>query len=268
MGDSAVGMAILANPSEEVHTNMTQLSASLKPDDILRTCGISSVHRVGTFPLASALLCPDVQSYPQYDSSDGLQSNPPPVADELTPQLQSHLHENFNQSQSETIRWAASHFSAKRMKGALASCPFTLVQGPPGTGKTHTVWGLLNVLHFVQYQVRQQSVVCCGKLTVRSCGSAHPSELDHVDSIAQRPINHRIPPQEHVNRKTSTATLYLQVCGSFVLNRRRPVYAATCEITTNAACCSLNLGFSSQTVRAQQHHVDQYTTFGNTFLLV
>ena len=30
--------------------------------------------------------------------------------------------------------------------------PFTLVQGPPGTGKTHTVWGVLNVLHFVLYQ--------------------------------------------------------------------------------------------------------------------
>ncbi|KAF6149169.1 hypothetical protein GIB67_026025 [Kingdonia uniflora] len=30
--------------------------------------------------------------------------------------------------------------------------PFTLVQGPPGTGKTHTVWGMLNVIHLVQYQ--------------------------------------------------------------------------------------------------------------------
>ena len=25
-------------------------------------------------------------------------------------------------------------------------------QGPPGTGKTHTVWGMLNALHLVQYQ--------------------------------------------------------------------------------------------------------------------
>ena len=32
------------------------------------------------------------------------------------------------------------------------SFPFTLVQGPPGTGKTHTVWGILNVIHFVLYQ--------------------------------------------------------------------------------------------------------------------
>jgi senataxin len=30
--------------------------------------------------------------------------------------------------------------------------PFTLVQGPPGTGKTHTVWGILNILHLVLYQ--------------------------------------------------------------------------------------------------------------------
>ena len=38
--------------------------------------------------------------------------------------------------------------------GGHPPCPFTLVQGPPGTGKTHTVWGLLNVLHFVHFQVR------------------------------------------------------------------------------------------------------------------
>jgi|TARA_B110000503_G_scaffold85183_1_gene129552 hypothetical protein len=39
-----------------------------------------------------------------------------------------------------------------------SSFPFTLVQGPPGTGKTHTVWGILNVLHFVLFQRYYQSL--------------------------------------------------------------------------------------------------------------
>ena len=33
-----------------------------------------------------------------------------------------------------------------------ARWPFTLIQGPPGTGKTHTVWGILNVLHWIRFQ--------------------------------------------------------------------------------------------------------------------
>ena len=60
------------------------------------------------------------------------------------------LQRAFNPTQCDTIRWAASHFSSAA--SAKDEVPFTLVQGPPGTGKTHTVWGLLNVLHFVQFQ--------------------------------------------------------------------------------------------------------------------
>eukprot|EP00775_Hariotina_reticulata_P003845 gene3845-4102_t len=34
----------------------------------------------------------------------------------------------------------------------LTDVPFTLIQGPPGTGKTHTVLGVLNTWHLVQFQ--------------------------------------------------------------------------------------------------------------------
>lgn len=36
--------------------------------------------------------------------------------------------------------------------------PVTLIQGPPGTGKTHTVCGILNVWHLVQYQRHYKSL--------------------------------------------------------------------------------------------------------------
>lgn len=35
--------------------------------------------------------------------------------------------------------------------------PLTLIQGPPGTGKTHTVLGVLNTWHLVQYRRHQDA---------------------------------------------------------------------------------------------------------------
>jgi senataxin len=64
---------------------------------------------------------------------------------------------NFNNPQLSAIKWAAMHtasisYSVGASGQQHGSWPFTLVQGPPGTGKTHTVWGMLNVIHLVQYQ--------------------------------------------------------------------------------------------------------------------
>eukprot|EP00959_Pyramimonas_sp_CCMP1952_P136761 2861873-Pyramimonas_sp.AAC.1 len=89
------------------------------------------------------LLDPKPESYPNYADA----ALAPPPAEELGPNLLMHLDRSFNRPQGGAIRWAAAHFV-----GGGQKCPFTLVQGPPGTGKTHTVWGLLNVLHFVQFQ--------------------------------------------------------------------------------------------------------------------
>lgn len=63
-----------------------------------------------------------------------------------------HLHRTFNDPQLAAIQWAAMHTAAGTSSGMTKTWPFTLVQGPPGTGKTHTVWGMLNVIHLVQYQ--------------------------------------------------------------------------------------------------------------------
>ncbi|KAH9314800.1 hypothetical protein KI387_023427 [Taxus chinensis] len=67
-----------------------------------------------------------------------------------------HLHRSFNDPQLAAIQWAAMHTAAGTNGVGSARrqepWPFTLVQGPPGTGKTHTVWGMLNVIHLVQYE--------------------------------------------------------------------------------------------------------------------
>lgn len=66
-----------------------------------------------------------------------------------------YLHHTFNQPQLSAIHWAAMHTAAGTTNTSTKRqdpWPFTLVQGPPGTGKTHTVWGMLNVIHLVQYQ--------------------------------------------------------------------------------------------------------------------
>eukprot|EP00268_Persea_americana_P030799 TRINITY_DN2984_c0_g2_i2.p1 TRINITY_DN2984_c0_g2~~TRINITY_DN2984_c0_g2_i2.p1 ORF type:complete len:746 (-),score=172.19 TRINITY_DN2984_c0_g2_i2:1620-3749(-) len=67
-----------------------------------------------------------------------------------------HLHRTFNGPQLAAIQWAAMHTAAGTSSSSIQKrqdpWPFTLVQGPPGTGKTHTVWGMLNVIHLVQYQ--------------------------------------------------------------------------------------------------------------------
>lgn len=78
---------------------------------------------------------------------------PPPLSAELgLPRFMEHLSASFNDPQRMAIHWAASAVAAPPPEGAPPRWPFTLVQGPPGTGKTHTVWGMLNVLHLTAYQ--------------------------------------------------------------------------------------------------------------------
>ncbi|KAH7283286.1 hypothetical protein KP509_35G070300 [Ceratopteris richardii] len=98
-----------------------------------------------------AILNPKPEHFPRYDEEA------PAMPDCFTQPFVQHLHRNFNEPQLTAIKWAAMHTAA----GSISSngsrkrqepWPFTLVQGPPGTGKTHTVWGMLNVIHLVQYQ--------------------------------------------------------------------------------------------------------------------
>ncbi|KAM0852295.1 hypothetical protein ACQ4PT_051853 [Festuca glaucescens] len=99
--------------------------------------------------MQNAILQPSPEHFPKY------QEQPPAMPDCFTPSFSDHLNRTFNGPQLSAIHWAAMHTAAGTSNGVVKKqepWPFTLVQGPPGTGKTHTVWGMLNVIHLVQYQ--------------------------------------------------------------------------------------------------------------------
>ncbi|XP_076900625.1 putative ATP-dependent helicase C29A10.10c isoform X2 [Bidens hawaiensis] len=99
--------------------------------------------------MQTAILQPSPELFPKYEEQA------PAMPDCFTPNFVDYLHRTFNTPQLSAIHWAATHTAAGTTNGSTKKqepWPFTLVQGPPGTGKTHTVWGMLNVIHLVQYQ--------------------------------------------------------------------------------------------------------------------
>ena len=133
---------------------------------------LHNIKRLHT-PMRAAMLAPPLEGMPRTIGRE-----PPPLAEEVAahPAFVRFLDANFNEPQLAAIRWSAAHTlrSYERDRAAAANeatadeasapssapssapFPFTLVQGPPGTGKTHTVWGILNILHLVLYQRHYQ----------------------------------------------------------------------------------------------------------------
>nr|XP_012574080.2 uncharacterized ATP-dependent helicase C29A10.10c-like isoform X2 [Cicer arietinum] len=99
--------------------------------------------------MQNAILQPSPEHFPKYEL------HTPAMPECFTPNFVEYLRRTFNEPQLAAIQWAAMHTAAGTSSVATKKqdpWPFTLVQGPPGTGKTHTVWGMLNVIHLVQYQ--------------------------------------------------------------------------------------------------------------------
>ncbi|XP_022980920.1 uncharacterized ATP-dependent helicase C29A10.10c-like [Cucurbita maxima] len=127
--------------------------------------------------MQSSILQPSPEQFPKYEQQS------PAVPECFTQNFVEYLHRTFNGPQLSAIQWAATHTAAGTSSGTVKRqepWPFTLVQGPPGTGKTHTVWGMLNVIHLVQYQHYYTSLL--KKLAPESYKQAHESSSDHVST--------------------------------------------------------------------------------------
>lgn len=125
--------------------------------------------------MQAAILQPSPEHFPKYEQLI------PAMPDCFTQNFVDHLHRTFNGPQLAAIQWAATHTAAGTgggMSKRQDPWPFTLVQGPPGTGKTHTVWGMLNVIHLVQYQHYYTSLL--KKLAPESYKQANESSVDNV----------------------------------------------------------------------------------------
>ncbi|CAM6105716.1 unnamed protein product [Calypogeia fissa] len=143
--------------------------------------------------MLNAILQPRPELFPGYADQE-----PPAMPECFTPAFVQHLHEHFNGPQLAAIQWAGAHTAAGSGSTLGAAgvpkqepWPFTLVQGPPGTGKTHTVWGMLNVIHLVQYQRYYQALL--KKLAPNSLASEEPPtnnqasyENGSIDDVLQR----------------------------------------------------------------------------------
>lgn len=125
--------------------------------------------------MQTAILKPSPEHFPKYEQQT------PAMPECFTQNFTDHLHRTFNGPQLAAIQWAATHTAAGTSSGMTKRqdpWPFTLVQGPPGTGKTHTVWGMLNVIHLVQYQHYYTSLL--KKLAPQSYKQANESNSDNI----------------------------------------------------------------------------------------
>ncbi|KAL2610776.1 hypothetical protein R1flu_022468 [Riccia fluitans] len=142
--------------------------------------------------MLNAILQPRPELFPGYADQE-----PPSMPECFTPAFVEHLHGHFNGPQLAAIQWAGAHTAAGSGSSATSGAPkqepwpFTLVQGPPGTGKTHTVWGMLNVIHLVQYQRYYQALL--KKLAPNSLATEETPTSTHgnfengsIDDVLQR----------------------------------------------------------------------------------
>ena len=163
-------------------------------------------------PMRDAMLSPRREWLPKT-----IDVTAPELAEEITqhPALCSFLESQFNTPQVNAIRWAAQHTlkessytsvgdndegfaeKSKEEQKPLNQFPFTLVQGPPGTGKTHTVWGILNILHFTLFQRYYQS-----KHRAIDLGTARETgDLSFVAEVTDKGMDQWIATGENDNSK-------------------------------------------------------------------
>ena len=128
--------------------------------------------KLKTFPLLKAILRgkSQVGARPIF----GARAAPQEAGGSLPPEcsgkeFQKFLKDKFNVRQYQAVCTSAHHCANPGQEGNA----FTLVHGPPGTGKTHTIWGILNVVHLVCFQRYYSTITDAVKAQElgRSCSS-------------------------------------------------------------------------------------------------
>lgn len=134
---------------------------------------LSALSAVSTMPLRGILLRPQQLRY--FSSGcwpSGFHS----------PQFHDYLRASFDEVQLKAIEECVGFLGAEG-EGRRAR-PVTLIQGPPGTGKTHTIRGVLNTWHLLQYQRHYASVDACILGTMQL--SAADWDRDTLDMLETR----------------------------------------------------------------------------------
>lgn len=114
----------------------------------MREC--QTLHQVRGLPLLQSLLRPDkTLALPPGQRPASVWPN-----DVSLKVFVEHIRSQYDAPQCDAIVMAATHLVRDEEKASAEGTflPFTLIQGPPGTGKTHTVMGILNTWHLIQYQ--------------------------------------------------------------------------------------------------------------------
>lgn len=70
-----------------------------------------------------------------------------------------HINQTYDPSQEDAILMCTAHFCKEDNAPGKPTLPVLLIQGPPGTGKTHTVQGILNLWHLVQFERYYKRVI-------------------------------------------------------------------------------------------------------------
>ncbi|CAD7703891.1 unnamed protein product [Ostreobium quekettii] len=119
-----------------------------------------ALHSLNKIRFLGAILRPEAELVARLDDL------PRKWPDEMGQGLHEFITSNYDRAQADAIAMCTAHFATPpegppEGEGGRHGrpLPIALIQGPPGTGKTHTVIGILNMWHLVQFQRFYERVV-------------------------------------------------------------------------------------------------------------
>ncbi len=101
-----------------------------------------------------------------------------------------HIVKVYDGPQRHAVQLCATHLA--HPKQVASECagkrqlPITLIQGPPGTGKTHTVLGILNTWHLIQYQRYYDALMQLMKAEAFGQEGASLVSIEGMDELLER----------------------------------------------------------------------------------